>query len=138
MGKVVDLAALKKYKALSCNRMVSIVLQEAGLLPKGALINHTKKRSGKKTISDAVTGVEKLRHCTVHWVNKRFEELPEKWQRAGVVYIQDSNACISAGGGKIWSCNKSKGHRYAGKGEYLRTGGYPFTSRILVVIVPDE
>jgi hypothetical protein len=55
-----------------------------------------------------------------------------------VVYIQDSNACISAGGGKIWSCNKSVGERYKVRGDYLRTGGYPFTSKILCVIVPEE
>lgn len=138
VGKVVDLASLKQYKALSCNRMVSITLQEAGLLPKGCIVAHTDKRAGKKSITDAVTGTAKLKHCKVYWVDKKYAGLPEKWQRAGVVYIQDSNACISAGNGKIWSCNKSKGHRYAGKGEYLRTGGYPFTSRILCVIVPDE
>lgn len=138
VGKVVDLASLKQYKALSCNRMVSITLQEAGLLPKGCIVAHTAKRAGKKSITDAVTGTAKLKHCKVYWVDKKYADLPEKWKRAGVVYIQDSNACISAGNGKIWSCNKSKGYRYTGKGDYLRTDGYPFTSRILAVIVPDE
>ena len=138
VDKVVDLASLKKYKALSCNRMVSIVLQEAGLLPKGVVLGHTPKKAGKKSIADAVKNAGKLKHCKVVWVNKKFADLPAEYKKAGVVYIQNSNACISAGGGKIWSCNKSKGYRYTGKGDYLRDSGYPFTSNILVVIVPVQ
>ena len=134
---VTSLDALKKYDAISCNKMVSIVLQEAGCLPKGKVITHTKKAGGKKKITDAVRGTEQLKHCKVYWVNKRFAKLPEKWKKAGCVYIQNSNACISAGGGKIWSCNKSVGEKYEVKGDYLRDGGYPFTSKILCVIVPD-
>lgn len=137
VGKVDSLSTLKQYKALSCNRMVSITLQEAGLLPKGCIVAHTDKRAGKKSITDAVTGTAKLKHCKLYWVNKLYKDLPEKWKRAGVVYFYNSNAAISAGGGKIWSCNRSSGHRYAGTGDYLRTGGYPFT-RILGVIEPDE
>ena len=137
VGKVNSLEALKAHKALSCNRMVSIVLQQAGLLDKGVVVSHTAKASGKKKITDAVKNTAKLRHCKVYWVNKRFGDLPEAWKRAGCVYFQNSNACISAGNGKIWSCNKSKGYRYQGRGDYLRTEGYPFTSRILVVVVPD-
>ncbi len=136
--KVVSLTTLEQYKALSCNRMVSIVLQEAGLLPKGVVVSHTKKRSGKKSIDDAVSNWRKLRHCKVVWVNKRYKDLPEEYKRAGCIYFQNSNACISAGNGKIWSCNKSKGKWYKVKGDYLRSGGYPFTSKILCVIVPDE
>ena len=136
--KVVSLTTLEQYKDLSCNRMVSIVLQQAGLLPKGVVVSHTPKWDGKKTIDDAVSNWRKLKHCKVVWVNKRFEELPEAYKKAGCVYFQNSNACISAGNGKIWSCNKSRGYRYRGRGDYLRTDGYPFTSRILVVVVPDE
>ena len=135
--KVVSLATLKKYKALSCNRMASIVMQEAGLLPKGVIVSHTKKRSGKRTIDDAVKNWRKLRHCKVIWVNKRYRDLPAKYKQAGIVYYQNSNACISAGNGKIWSCNRNVGHKYKGRGDYLRTSGYPFSSKILVVVVPD-
>ena len=137
VGKVNSLESLKAHKALSCNRMVSIVLQEAGLLDKGVVVSHTAKASGKKKITDAVKNTAKLKHCKVYWVNKRFGDLPEDWKRAGCVYFQNSNACISAGNGKIWSCNRSKGYRYRGRGDYLRTEGYPFTSPILVVVVPD-
>ena len=136
--KVVSLATLKRYKALSCNRMASIVMQEAGLLPKGVIVSHTKKRSGKKTIDDAVKNWRKLKHCKVIWVNKRYRDLPAQYKQAGIVYYQNSNACISAGNGKIWSCNKSVGHKYRGRGEYLRKSGYPFTSPILVVVIPNQ
>lgn len=138
VGKVNSLEALKAHKALSCNRMVSIVLQQAGLLDKGVVVSHTAKASGKKKITDAVKNTAKLRHCKVYWVNKRFGDLPETWKRAGCVYFQNSNACISAGNGKIWSCNGAKGHKYKGRGDYLKTSGYPFSSPILVVVVPDE
>ena len=136
--KVVDIASLKKYKALSCNRMVSITLQQAGLLPEGCIVAHTKKKSGKKSIADAVTGTVKLKHCTLHWFNKPYKSLPERWKRAGCIYIYNSNAAISAGNGKIWCCGRSKGYTYKGRGDYLRTDGYPLESGILVVGVPDE
>jgi hypothetical protein len=136
--RVKTLEQFKGQKELNCHLMVSLVLQEAGLLPKGCVITHTAKGGSKRKITDAVKGTEKLRHCKVYWVNKHYKDLPEKWKKAGVVYIQDSNACISAGGGKIWSCNKSKGKWYKVKGDYLRSGGYPFTSKILCVIVPEE
>lgn len=136
--RVRNLEQFKAQKELNCHLMVSLVLQEANLLPKGCVITHTPKGGSKRKITDAVKGTEKLRHCKVYWVNKHYKDLPEKWKKAGVVYIQDSNACISAGGGKIWSCNKSKGKWYKVKGDYLRSGGYPFTSKILCVIVPEE
>ena len=137
-SKVVSLASLKSHHSLSCNRMMSITLQEAGLLEKGQVVSHTKKRKGKKSIADAVKNVKALRHCKVIWVNKRYRDLPAEYKKAGVAYIQNSNACVSAGNGRIWSCNRAKGHRYKGKSDYYRSSGYPFTSKILVVIVPDS
>jgi GH24 family phage-related lysozyme (muramidase) len=136
--RVKTLEQFKAQKELNCHLMVSLVLQEAGCLPKGCVITHTPKGGSKRKITDAVRGTNKLRHCKVYWVNKRYKDLPERWKKAGVVYIQDSNACVSAGGGKIWSCNKSVGEKYQGSGDWLRTGGYPFSSEILCVIVPDE
>lgn len=135
---VKTLEDFKKQDKLNCHLMVSLCLQEAGLLPKGKVITHTKKRSGKKKIADAVRGTENLKHCKVYWVNKRYSKLPKKWKKAGVAYIQNSNACISAGGGRIWSCNRSKGYRYRSKTDYYRSSGYPFSSKILVVIVPEH
>jgi hypothetical protein len=136
-SKVVSLASLKTHHSLSCNRMMSITLQEAGLLEKGQVVSHTKKAKGKKTISDAVKNVKALKHCKVIWVNKLYRDLPAEYKKAGVAYIQNSNACISAGNGRIWSCNKSKGYKYKRKADYYRSNGYPFNSKILVVIVPE-
>ena len=132
---VKDLTSMKKYKVLTCNRIASIAMQQAGILPKGIIVSHTAKRSGKKKISDAVKNTKFLKHCDVIWVNKLYKDLPDKYKKAGCVYYQNSNACISAGNGYVWSCNQSVGHKYI-KGEYYRNSGYPFTSKILVVVVP--
>lgn len=137
-SKVVSLSSLKSHHSLSCNRMMSITLQEAGLLDKGQIVSHTKKAKGKKTIADAVKNVKALKHCKVIWVNKLYRDLPAEYKRAGVAYIQNSNACVSAGGGRIWSCNRSKGYKYRSRSDYYRSSGYPFTSKILVVIVPEH
>ena len=134
---VKNLARFKGQKQLNCHLMVSLVLQEAGLLPKDCIIEHTKKADGKKKITDAVRGTENLRHCKVYWVNKLYGDLPEEWKKPGIVYIQNSNACISAGGGYIWSCNKSVNEEYKNKADYLKNTGYVVKSRILAVLVPD-
>lgn len=138
VAKVVSLDTLKKYSALSCNRMASIVMQEAGLLDKGVVVSHTAKRDGKKTIDDAVSNYKKLKNCKVVWVNKVYKSLPEEYKQAGCVYYQNSNACISVGNGHIFSCNKSKLYKYKSFLDYDRTSGYPFSSKILVVVVPNH
>ncbi len=135
--RVKTLEQFGKQKELNCHLMVSLVLQEAGCLPKGCVITHTPKGGSKRKITDAVRGTNKLRHCKVYWVNCLYKDLPEKWKKAGVVYIQDSNACISAGGGWVWTCNKSVGAWYKVKGDYRKDHGYVKTSKILCVIVPD-
>jgi hypothetical protein len=136
--RVKTLEQFKGQKELNCHLMVSLVLQEANLLPKGCVITHTPKGGSKRKITDAVRGTNKLRHCKVYWVNKRYKDLPERWKRAGVVYIQDSNACISAGGGWVWTCNKRVGEWYRVNGDYRKDHGYVKTSKILCVIVPEE
>jgi hypothetical protein len=132
---------LEQFKAqteLNCHLMVSLVLQEAGCLLKGCVITHTPKSGGKTYIQDAVNGLENLHHCRYFWVNKPYDQLPDRWKEAGIVYIQNSNACISMGKGHIYSCNKSVGYTYKSKSDYDRTSGYPHTSNILVVIVPNK
>lgn len=136
--KVVSLETMLKYKVMSCHRIVSVTLQEAGLLDKGEMIFHTTKRDGKKTIDDAIKGWKQLKHCKVKWVNKTFSKLPDEYRQPGCIYIQNSNACIYVGDKHIFSCNKSKLYKYKSKSDYDRTSGYPFTSKILVVIVPDK
>ena len=134
--KVVSLATLKKYNALSCNRMVSISMQIAGLLAVGVVVSHTPKAAGKKTIGDAATGWQYLRHCKLVWVNKKYSDLPAEYKKPGCVYYQNSNACVNMGNGHIFSCNKDKNYRYKRKSDYDRTFGCPHTSNILFVVVP--
>ena len=56
--------------------------------------------------------------------------------KKGIMYIQDSNICVSAGGDRIYSCN-NKGSTYSpSKVNPLKASGYPFTSPILWVVVP--
>lgn len=138
VDKVIDLASMLKYEALSCNRIASTVMQEADLVEKGVIVAHTAKRDGKKTIDDAVKNWKKLKHCKVKWVNKTFAKLPDEYKQPGCIYIQNSNACIYVGNNHIFSCNKSKLYKYKFKHDYDRISGYPFSSKILVVIVPDK
>lgn len=139
---VVSMATLEEQKRISCNRAASIVLQLAGVLPVGRVIGHTtadgKSGATKTTVEKAVNGAGRLIDgtYTMTRVNKLFKDLTEEQKQAGAVYVQDSNLCVSAGEGRIFSCNKT-GKQYGRGGEpVLRTGGYPFTRRILYVILP--
>lgn len=141
---VVNMETLEEQKRISCGRAASIVLQLAGVLPVGKVISHTdadgKGGTTKSTVHKAVTGYQHLipGTYTMERMNCVFEKLPEQYKKAGVVYIQDSNVCVSAGSGKIYSCNQS-GKRYGDGGEaVLRSGGYPFKAKILYVIAPDH
>lgn len=136
--KVKTLAQFYKSKEVNCNIMVDATLWKAGLLPEGCVISHTAKSSGKTYIGDAVKGTENLKHCRLFWVNEPYDKLQDRWKEAGVIYVQNSNICISMGNGHIYSCNKSVGYTYESKSDYDRTSGYPFTSNILVVIVPNK
>jgi len=138
INKVVSLATMEKYDELTCNRIVSITAQQAGILDVGQIVSHTAPKKGKKTIKDAVNNYKDFKHCKVVWVNKLYKDLPKEYKAAGCIYYQNSNACVSAGNGHIWSCNKKVGYKYKSKGDYYRTDGYPFTSPILVVVVPES
>lgn len=136
------MATLEENRRISCGRAASLVLQLAGVLPVGKIINHTEPdgKGGvtKTSLAKAMTGAGLLVIGSYECkrANCLFRDLPEAWKRKGTVYIQDSNVCVSAGGGKIYSCNKA-GKVYGKKGEpVLRTSGYPFTARLLYAIVP--
>lgn len=140
---------LVKRKGVSCASSASIAYQLAGILPKGKKVNHRKAVGGsssnilkkKSTINKAMKGAANVPKdkASVIWVGKRYADLPAKYRKKGVMYIQDSNVCICAGGGAIYSCNNSKGYQVNSKGQYVRdkiTSGYAFKSPILVVIAP--
>lgn len=141
---VISLATMEELGRIDCGRAASIVLQLAGILPVGKIITHTetdgKGGTSKDTLSKAVKGTGALYSdtCTVERVNCVYAKLPSRLKQAGVVYVQDSNVCVSAGDGKIFSCNQT-GKCYGTGGEnVLRTGGYPFTARVLYALVPAE
>lgn len=136
---------MKKRKQLNCNRVASFTLQLAGCLAVGKLIGHRKKGKGKTTVDKAMYGRKLLKNCSVHFVNKRYKDLPKKYKVAGAVYIYDSNAAVSAGGGYICSCNGGGGYnklkrrytKFEG-GIKRKNKGYSFRKKILVVILPKD
>lgn len=130
-------------KITTCNMSVCAVLQKAGLLQSGKKIGHTTKdgKSGstKTTIEKALTGLSNLKSgsYTVAKTNCVYDKLDAKYKKSGVVYVQDSNLCLCAGGGYIYSTNE--GTIQYKNGKYVKTkvdSGYPFTSKILYCIVP--
>ena len=143
-GGATTLAEIRKKRVTTCSSSVTASLKLGGVMKSGKL-GHTKadghggktKTTGKK----AIYGLEYLIPGTYTIVKlfKKYSELPEKYKKAGIVYVQDSNICISAGGGYIYSTNE--GHVQVKGGRYVCTrvkSGYPFTSKILYAIVPKS
>lgn len=133
-----------KRKITTCSSSVTAALKLAGLMKKGKL-GHTKPDGhGGKTktkLEKAVYGLEyiDLSKFEVKKFFKKFGELPKEWQEAGIVYVQDSNICISADGGEIYSTNEGK-IQMKGK-RYVRTkvkSGYPVTHIINFALRPKD
>lgn len=139
-----SLAQLKKKKKVTCNSAASIAMQLSGILPSGKTMGHTEAKGGnevkkKNTVSKAIkkTNLLKKGTYTIVRAGKKFSQLPAKYKQAGMIYIQDSNMCVSAGGGYLYSCNE--GSNQMSHGRYVRTkvsSGYPFTHPVLYIIVP--
>ncbi len=135
---------MKRIRRINCNRIASYCLQEMGYLDKGKTMGHTPAKPGKTTIDDAMYGRKKLKNCDVYWVNKVYADMPDKYKVPGAVYIQNSNACVSGIDGYIYSCNMSRGYsRKQDKYVKFEDGvkgkkGYPFSSPILVVVLPKS
>ena len=142
---------ISKKKIINCVASASITYQQAGMLSKGKKLGHTQKTDGnikqhydsdnlKKSIIKSFTHPQNLKKGTCDFVKvmKKFEQMPKWLKQKGILYVQDSNICISAGKGHIYSCN-STGKKY-GKGnvDVLRKGNkaYVFTSLILWAVVP--
>ena len=152
-----SLEDMKEKKTISCGWSVSITYQQAGLLEKGKKISHTpacgihndmeglKKYYDvpdlKKSLELTMTHPERLKKgsCDLVKVMKKYKELPAWLQQKGVLYVQNSNICISAGNQKIYSCNSSNKQYGPGKSKVLRVdkdGEYAFRSLILWAVVP--
>lgn len=139
--------ALAKNKYVNCASSASLVLQRAGVLKKGCIVNHrsgvgnSKAVSKKNAISKAMAGQSNLitGRYTIVKIGKTYSKMSSKYKKAGIVYVQDSNICVCAGGGYIYSCNEAKSQMSGGK--YKKTkvkSGYPFSSPILYAIVPKS
>ena len=107
-----------KKKTISCGWSISITYQQAGLIQKGKKVSHTpacgihndneglKKYYDvpdlKKSLHLTVTHPEHLKKgsCDFVKVMKRYKELPIYLRQKGIVYVQNSNICISAGNKK--------------------------------------
>lgn len=146
-----------KKKTISCGWSVSITLQQSGLLEKGKKLTHTpacgihndmealKKYYDvpdlKKSLALTISHSERLKKgsCDLVKVMKKYKELPEWLQQKGIVYVQNSNICMSAGGKKIYSCNSTNKQYGPGKSQVLREDKhheYAFSSLILWAVVP--
>lgn len=137
-------AQLLKRKKITCGTGVSVVLQEAGMLKKGDVITHTTSGSEKRKLSkpsNAIKNLGRLKKGTysLYKANCTFSKLPAKYKAAGMVYVQASNMCISAGNGYIYTTNESS--RQYRHGHYIKTRlnkGYTHRHKILFVIVPKS
>lgn len=143
-GGAKSLDDIKRLKLTTCSSSASAVLQAAGCLPVGKTVSHTAAVSTdilkkKDTLEKAVKGTQNLIEgtCSVVRVGKKYADLPSAYKKAGIVYVQDSNICVSGGSGVIYSCNNTGGWYGKGQTAVKRTSGYPFTSPILYVIVPN-
>lgn len=130
-------------KITTCSTSVSAVLQKAGVLPNGKKVSHTTKDgdggSTKNSIAKAISGYKNLIEgtCDIVKIGTTYAKMSSAYKKAGVVLVQDSNICMVAGDGSIYSTNEGtiqyKNNRYV---KNKVTSGYPFTSKILYAIIP--
>lgn len=146
-------------RSITCSSSGSVALQLGGCMDPGKKMGHVLvkgtgiKPSSIKSIKDAMYGIENIRHCRLIWVNCYYKDLPVWLRKRGVIYIQWSNCCTSAGDGWIWSTNEEGGYHRQKDGsmrydQYKETkdrsgvlsngGHYPWGGRIYVCIVPEE
>ena len=145
---------IPKLKRINCGSSVSITYQQAGIIPKGKRTGHTARQNKdvdykkyydnpnlKKSLLLSFYHPQNFKKDTCDFVKvmKKFDEMPDWLKQKGIMYVQDSNICISAGKGNVYSCN-STGHVYGkGKSKVLRTNHkyeYAFRSLILWAVVP--
>lgn len=88
-------AAAKKeqYPGCDCARFVSWTLQEAGALPYGAILSHSKAGHGKG--EKAVVNAEKLKNCKITYPDKALSKLYNELKQ-GDILIHDSSIGVYA------------------------------------------
>ena len=136
---VTTLSGIKKRHIINCSGAVSAVLHRAGCLPSGEVGHRSAVKtnivSRKNTIKKSMIGYKKTKHIKWVYCGKKYADIPDKYKKAGIIYVQDSNICISAGNGQIWSCNLT-GKRYTSMSSVKHGSGYCFNSPILVIGLP--
>ena len=138
---------IKTKRKINCEGSASIVYQKAGIIPIGQTVSHTSgghdvsyydKENLQKSISLSFVRAGNLKKgtCDLVKVMKKFDNMPNWLKTKGIMYVQDSNICISYGNNKIFSCNLtgetySRNHRNP-----LQSSSYPFNHPILWAVVP--
>ena len=124
---------IPKKKRISCSASASITYQQAGLIAKGKKVSHTASigKKDKKSYYDnsnlkkslllSFTHAQNLKKGTCDFVKvmKHYDEMPDWLKQKGIMYVQDSNICVSAGKGE--GCTASK--EFA-KALQMPTAGY--------------
>ena len=145
---------IEKLKTINCGSSVSITYQQAGIIDKGKRVGHSARQEKtvdykkyydvpdlKKSLKLSFNNPENFKKGTCDFVKvmERYEKMPDWLKQKGILYVQNSNICISAGKNKIYSCN-STGHTYGeGKSKVLRTDmkhEAAFRSLTLWAVVP--
>ena len=142
--KASSFAQIKKKRRISCTKSSSIVFQQAGIIPKGKIVGHTpngkrghSNESFDTALKKSVTNAKYLIKgtCDIVMVMKKYGDCPKWLRQKGIYYIQESNACISAGKGMIYSCNQTN-KRYTKRSMFYRKSGYCKNHPILFAFVP--
>ena len=152
---------MHKDRTINCNGSGAISLQLSGCLDNGVRMGHVSTKGIKPSqitsIDKAMYNRDKIRNCRFVWVNCYEKDLPYWLKQRGVIYIQWSNCCVSAGmiNSKhwVWSTNEEGGYHRQSDGsmrydQYKETsnrsgvlscgGHYPWGGKIYVCIVPEE
>lgn len=138
------LADIEKRNVINCSGYASVVYQLAGILPTGKVVSHRPATSNavkrKNTIEKAMSGSNFVpkQKCKIVHVGKKYKDMPKSLKKKGIMYIQDSNNCINAGNGYIYSFNNAASEMKNGR--YVKAkvkSGYPFTSPILYALIPQ-
>lgn len=132
-------AEIISQKRTTCAVSASAVLQIAGCLPVGKLISHTAAGGTKNTIAKAMTGSGQLTNCEIVKIGATYAKMSSAYKKPGIVYVQDSNICVCAGDGDIYSTNNDS--KQVSNGKYVVdkvNSKYPFSHDILYAIVPKS
>lgn len=126
-----------KVTGIGCGHAVSIYLQRKGCLDPGQLISHTTKSNhNKNSKKKAIWHYERLKNCKFKYMNKLYKDVPDKYKKAGNVFVYNSDigVCQGKANGIIYSCNNDGVQTW--KNVTHKDGSYQHTHKILWIIIP--